>query len=566
MADTFSINAGKQRAPVLLGICALVTAVFFALHWLGFVPLNEADNYVQDWFARLGRKTPADPHLVLVGIDRPTYDFGADELRSEPLLEELNKSFPWSRAVWARVINQLGKAGTKAIVFDLVFAGPNKADDELKEALEEYKDRVVIGYDISTTKAEQRTFLSLQIPNSSVIDYTKPDSPVEDDRLGYVHIWPDADGILRRAYYRITGAQFGDVLAPNVVIEALAARALRKFGRPDLIPKDAEPKVFRYTAPPGLGYKVHPIGDVLSPKTWASNYRNGEFFRDKIVLIGPTATVFQDIHSTPLGSKATSAEIVLDAMPGPEIHLNIINAALHGEFLRELSPWSNRGLIALAGMIAVALCRFVRQPVKRLLVILALSGGYLLGAFWLFNHANLVVLVVSPVLVMLTSGLAALAYDFVVERLERMKLRHTMGLYFSPRVLEAVLDDPGSMKPRRADVTLLLTDLRNSTPLAEALGPKGMFELLNRVFEVQTNAIMGEEGNLEHFLGDQFLSYWGAPQSQPDAADRAGQAATKLIAAMEQLRGSLPPEVQKLFGYGVALHSGSVLVGNKGSA
>src|SRR5450755_418674 len=40
----------------------------------------------------------------------------------------------------------------------------------------------------------------------------------------------------------------------------------------------------------------------------------------------------------------------------------------------------------------------------------------------------------------------------------------------------------------------------------------------------------------------------------------------KLITAMENLRTTLTPEVQKLFGYGVALHSGSVLVGNKGSA
>jgi adenylate cyclase len=35
---------------------------------------------------------------------------------------------------------------------------------------------------------------------------------------------------------------------------------------------------------------------------------------------------------------------------------------------------------------------------------------------------------------------------------------------------------------------------------------------------------------------------------------------------METLRATLPPEVHKLFGYGVALHSGSVLIGNKGSA
>ena len=90
-------------------------------------------------------------------------------------------------------------------------------------------------------------------------------------------------------------------------------------------------------------------------------------------------------------------------------------------------------------------------------------------------------------------SLTTFAYDFVLESLEKMKLRNTMGLYFSPRVLEAVLADPGSMEPRRADVTLLLTDLRNFTPLAEALGPQGMFQLLNQVFEVQTQAIMYEE-------------------------------------------------------------------------
>jgi len=197
---------------------------------------------------------------------------------------------------------------------------------------------------------------------------------------------------------------------------------------------------------------------------------------------------------------------------------------------------------------------------------LLLNGGYLVGAQMLFDHANVIVLTVAPLLVLDLSTVMLLGYDFVVEKLERVKLRHTMGLYFSPRVLEVVLADPGSMQPRRADVTLLLTDLRNSTPLAERLGPKSMFELLNRVFEAQTNAIMSEEGNLEHFLGDQFLSYWGAPQPQPDGPDRAERAALKLIIAMEQLSSSLPENVRELFGYGVALHSGRVLVGNKGSA
>jgi adenylate cyclase len=381
---------------------------------------------------------------------------------------------------------------------------------------------------------------------------------VEDDWLGYVNIWPDSDDVLRRATYRMTGKDAGDVVSAETILQSVDALALEKFGRADLIPDGFDPRLFRYTAPPGVVFKPHPVGDVLSPKLWEHNYGSGKFFKGKIIFVGPTAEIFQDVHNSPFNRPK--------AMAGPEIHLQIINAALHGEFLREPGLAFSGALIVLAGILGVLLCQFWRAPVKRLLVMLVLGAGIFVAARICFDRLNLVLPVVYPLLLLGVIGIAALAYDFVAERLERMKLRHTMGLYFSPRVLEAVLSDPGSMEPRRANVVLLLTDLRNSTPLAEALGPKGMFELLNRVFEAQTNAIMGEEGNLEHFLGDQFLSYWGAPQKQPDAADRASRAAVKLVRAMEDLRETLSPEVKKLFGYGVALHGGGVLVGNKGSA
>ena len=154
------------------------------------------------------------------------------------------------------------------------------------------------------------------------------------------------------------------------------------------------------------------------------------------------------------------------------------------------------------------------------------------------------------------------SYEFV----QRLRLRSTMSLYFSPHIMEHVLKNPGSMEPQHAELTLLLTDLRHSTAIAESLGPNGTFELLNQVFETQTKAIMAEDGSMEHFLGDQFLSYWGAPHAQPDAADRAFRAALALIAGMEELRPKLDSRVKTLFGYGVALHSGTALIGNKGSA
>ena len=549
-----------KRSLVVLTLCAVVTLAMLYLWQRGFLQQMEFD--AQDWQTRHGRKTPVDDRLVLIGIDKAPYeaDFSEEEIQREPVLQCLQKNWPWSRAVWAKLIEKISDAGAKVVIFDLVLAAPFEGDEKLRHALDKYHDRVVIGYNINGANNARGDSLELQFPNGNLVPEDETNSRVADERLGFVNIWPDSDDTLRAAPYRLSGADLNDILPPEVILESLDARALRQFGRPDLIPAGFGPRIFRYTSAPGQhdAIRPYPVGDVLSPKLWEANFDGGKFFKDKIVLIGPTAAIFQDLHNTPFRNPK--------AMAGPETHLQMINAALHGEFLRELPRAASGSFIALAGLIAAMLCQFMRAPLKRLLVMMLLGGGFALTAKICFDRANLILPIVPPVFVLVFIGIAALAYDFIVERLERMKLRHTMGLYFSPRVLEAVLSDPGSMEARRADVVLLLTDLRNSTPLAETLGPKGMFELLNQVFEVQTTAIMGEEGNLEHFLGDQFLSYWGAPQKQPDAAERAGRAALKLITAMEKLRTTLSPEVQKLFGYGVALHSGSVLVGNKGSA
>jgi adenylate cyclase len=398
----------------------------------------------------------------------------------------------------------------------------------------------------------------LLAPSTSLLPATNYETTALDHRVGFVNIWPDDDGIFRRARFHSTNHELGDVVngPPVTVLESMDARVLGKVPHPNFNgPLPALTRI-RFAGPPGVVFAIASVGDVLTPKLWEANYGKGEFFKGKIVLIGPTANLFQDYHRTPFRQD----------MAGPEIHLNIINAGLGGRFLRESTKGIDAFAVVLSGLIAALLCQFVKQPLKRLgaIIILCLAG--LASAWALFNYRDLFVPSVAPLAVLFVSGLASLAYDFILERLEKIKLKHTMSLYFSPRVLDAVLANPGSMRPRRAGVVLLLTDLRNFTPLAELLGPDGMFKLLNQAFEAQTSAIMSEEGNLEHFLGDQFLSYWGAPQPQSDAADRAERAAGKLIEAMEKLQTTLPPEVQRLFGYGVALHAGAVLVGNKGSA
>ncbi len=553
-----------DRRQIFLGICLACSVLALLLSGvikeIPYAPLKQVETFSEDVRTRLGRKTALSEDLVLIGIDRPQYaatDFSEETLESAPILKELQKGFPWSREVWAELTDKLVAAGAKVVAFDLIFGSPNPGDDRLSEALARHKDKVVIGYSLSTQKTDRGDFQQLIAPNQVVLPAGDSETLVQDDRVAYVNILRDGDGIVRRTRFRQTGAQAGFVVDGEVVMESLAARVLRKFGRPEDVPKEFQTTRFRFGNPPGTGYKIHPIGDVLSPRVWEKNYANGAFFRDKIVLIGPTAGIFHDETDTPFAERQ---------MNGPEIHLNIIAAALQHEFLREVPPIPAMAITVLACLLAGALSFHNFQPAERLGTLVLTVVSYWVLAQWFYDRSGWVVPVAAPLLALTTSGVLILFYDFFQERIDRVKLRHTMGLYFSPTVLDAVLADPGSMEPKHADVTLLLTDLRNSTPLAEILGPQGMFNLLNQVFEAQTNAIMREQGNLEHFLGDQFLSYWGAPQPQPDAAERSLRAAKALITAMEALKPKFSEQVSKIFGYGVALHSGRVLVGNKGSA
>src|SRR5215212_7922823 len=150
--------AGAMRKPsrrflIVIGLCVLFIAVALLLE--GFVPFEEAEFYTQDLRMRYGRKTPVDERLVFIGIDRPTYPsshFGEDEIKLAPILAELERDFPWSRAVWAELIDKLAMAGAKVIAFDLVFSTPNEGDVLLRNTIEKHKDRVVIACSVSAEK------------------------------------------------------------------------------------------------------------------------------------------------------------------------------------------------------------------------------------------------------------------------------------------------------------------------------------------------------------------------------------------------------------------------------
>ncbi|MEQ2007699.1 MAG: adenylate/guanylate cyclase domain-containing protein [Limisphaerales bacterium] len=548
----------RRRLRLAL-ICIVATGVILALEGR-FALFNEAESYTQDLLTRRGKLTPADPRLVFVGINKPNYkgNFTPEEEEALPVAKLLGGGFPWTRQVWAELVEKLMQSGARLVVLDIVFASEGVGDALFADVLKRYPDRVVLGWNALEENGE----FTFVFPNRSLIP---SDDSRFDARVGFVAIWGDGDGVVRRGYYRMTMSDIYErvsnkevEIGKDQVVESLSARTLRALGEADKLPALGQWPLIRYTGKPDTGFREISLCDIFLPNTWKQNYGGGAFFKDKIVLVGPTANIFQDMHTSPF---------VPARMKGPEVHLNLINAALNRAYIQATSYRTNLYIVACTGLLAISLCLTIKSPIRRLLVIAALSLLHLFGfAQWLFDARSLLVPAFTPLLVLNLSGIGALGYEFTVELLARRKLRATMDLYFSPKVSAYVLANPGSMEARSAEVTLLLTDLRNSTPLAEMLGPSGMFSLLNHVFEVETNAVMAEDGALEHFLGDQFLTYWGAPLPQPEGPNQALRAAMQLIKGMEVVKDALSPDAKALFGYGVALHCGSVLFGNKGSA
>ena len=200
-----------KRPLILTALCATCTGLLLWLYTSELPPLLRLEDYSHDQRVLLGRKTPIDPRLIFIGIDKDSYEdfLSEEELRQSPALKMMCERFPWSREVWAALIERLVQAGAKVVALDLLFPAPGPGDEALRQVLEKYKDRVVIGVNFNRVPGEQETgIMRLPPPSATLLPEPASGAVVEDDRVGFVNVWPeDSDGVMRRARYRIAAEQ-----------------------------------------------------------------------------------------------------------------------------------------------------------------------------------------------------------------------------------------------------------------------------------------------------------------------------------------------------------------------
>jgi adenylate cyclase len=118
----------------------------------------------------------------------------------------------------------------------------------------------------------------------------------------------------------------------------------------------------------------------------------------------------------------------------------------------------------------------------------------------------------------------------------------------------------------RQEITVLFTDVRGFTTIAESSDPDVLMRQTSRYFAALTEAFLAEAGTVDKFIGDAVMVFWNAPNPQPDHVERACRAALAGKVASEQLNAQFEAEGLQPFFTRFGVHVGEAVVGNLGSA
>jgi adenylate cyclase len=526
------------------------TAPFISVPWRG-------EQSFEDLLRREGRKTTPPSDFVFLGIDQSTLQLPPltpEELAGSRGLQLLSeRPYPWSREVWALLLDRLFAAGARVVMFDLLFNTPNDGDQAFHTALDRYGDKVVVSGNFDFQNGVQAI-----TPNATLIAPPQ----FQDDRVGFVNFWPDEiDGKTRAATYRVTNRQLAG-LPPepgDQIYDSLATRALAKIGHADDVPNDFRGHMMRFTAPDA--FQPHPLYEVFDPKLWQTNYGSGAFLKDKVVLVGPSAQVWHDVVDTPM-SPATM---------GPTLHLQAMSAAINHEFLRPTPRMMAMILVCAAGLAAWLLVAFVRKPLVCLGGLVAITAGYLLTARLLYDNTGLLLLTVPVLSALILSGLFSLGFEYFLERLEKVRTRRTLERYVSKNLVAEILENPdsyySSLRGVRVPVTILFSDLIGFTTLAEKADPEALVTQLNEYLSRMTFVIFSNGGTLDKFIGDAIMAVWGNVRSLGTSQDArsCARAVLGMRRELRQLNQAWREQGRMGLGMGIGVNHGEVIVGNIGS-
>ena len=446
---------------------------------------------------------PVTPDIIIVDID-------------EESLTDIGQ-WPWSRSVHAQLLQNVNEA--RAVGFDVLFTEPSQQgqqDDEVfAAALSAFKGQVVL----SAVIDEQSGRVSYPIETLS-----------NNSLSGFVNTAPDRDSIVRTATLQREGLESLDtILAGN---------------------HSTMKNTLVYYRGPAKSYTTISYADVYKgaiPK---------EFFADKTVLVGASAAGLGDSFQTPFG-----------AMAGVEIHANTIETLRSGHSLTMLPRVSGCLLLIIIALFVLFSLQRIRSLLRLTLTLSGLAVGIVVLSYIAFT-ANLVLphLYALVLFVGLSSSLLLLQYLF--ETKEKHFIRSSFEHYVAPEVIAELYTQPDKLGlgGETRELSILFSDIRGFTSIAETLTPQQLMAQLNEYLEEMSEAVMHHQGLVDKYIGDAVMAFWGAPLKNDQHAKLACESVLAMFNALAILNERWKREGRPTFAIGVGVSTGEVIVGNMGSS
>jgi adenylate cyclase len=405
---------------------------------------------------------------------------------------------------------------------------------------------------------------------ANIPSLANPQDP-EKTSIGFFNISADPDGVLRRTLLVLPFGRSKDINDWQMFgsLEVQAVRlylglpttqlsvdfnpigvASINFGDQLKIKPDYTGHMqINYRGPRG-SYLYKSIADVVT-----RNFEPGTF-KEKIVLVGASATGIGDQRSTPYGG--------ID-YPGVEVHANVIDNILNQNFLvrgARQALWDVLTILFLG--IPLGIWMALVQPRwmwfgAGLLAPLA-AADYLafLDGWWLNFTMPAMTLVGNVVLVSL--------YRVLIEEKEKRKVRAEFANYLSPEVIRRLLVDPSLVDPKKTDITVMFSDIRGFTTISEKLDAQELAVFLNQYLSDMTRIVFKNNGTLDKYIGDAVMAFWGAPFEEPGHATKACNAALEMMKRVRELQKVWEAEGKPRLEIGIGLNTGVASVGRMGSS
>ena len=161
--------------------------------------------------------------------------------------------------------------------------------------------------------------------------------------------------------------------------------------------------------------------------------------------------------------------------------------------------------------------------------------------------------------------LAASLNDMAKGLAERDHVKEVFGRYIATQVSDKLLTGQANLGGESRRVTILFSDIRNFTAMAEQMAPAQVVAFLNDYFSEMVDAVFEQEGMLDKFLGDGLMAVFGAFGDTADHPRRAVRAALRMKALLAKINGERAMEAKRPIAIGIGIHSDEVIVGNIGS-